>query len=61
LSFNLDTLLAAVHKHINSASNTLETLQTTRTKAMERKLRGVETLEIGVDQVVSPTMMLDDD
>ncbi|OAI26810.1 DNA recombination protein RmuC [Methylomonas koyamae] len=38
--------LAAVHKHINSASNTLETLQTTRTKAMERKLRGVETLEL---------------
>jgi DNA recombination protein RmuC len=53
--------LAAVHKHINSASNTLETLQTTRTKAMERKLRGVETLEIGVDQVVNPPMMLDDE
>ncbi|WP_026600560.1 DNA recombination protein RmuC [Methylomonas sp. 11b] len=53
--------LAAVHKHINSASNTLETLQTTRTKAMERKLRGVETLEIGVDQVVNPSMVLDDD
>jgi DNA recombination protein RmuC len=52
--------LAAVHKHINSASNTLETLQTTRTKAMERKLRGVETLEIGVDPVVTPSIMLDD-
>lgn len=37
--------LAAVHKHINYASSTLETLQTTRTKAMERKLRGVEALE----------------
>lgn len=53
--------LAAVHKHINSASNTLETLQTTRTKAMERKLRGVETLEIGLDQVAKPSMMLDED
>lgn len=37
--------LATVHKHINSASNTLETLQTTRTNAMTRKLRGVESLE----------------
>jgi DNA recombination protein RmuC len=40
--------LAAVHKHINSASSTLEVLQTTRTKAMERKLRGVEALEVDV-------------
>lgn len=39
--------LATVHKHLHSASNTLETLQTTRTRAMERKLRGVEALEQG--------------
>ncbi len=41
--------LAAVHKHLNSASHTLESLQTTRTKAMERKLQGVETLELTSD------------
>lgn len=43
--------LAAVHKHINSASNTLETLQTTRTKVMERKLRSVEVMELHSDSV----------
>jgi DNA recombination protein RmuC len=43
--------LAAVHKHINSTSNTLETLQTTRTKVMERKLRSVEVMELHSDNV----------
>jgi len=43
--------LAAVHKHINSASNTLETLQTTRTKVTERKLRNVEVMELPSDSV----------
>jgi len=49
--------LAAVHKHINSASNTLETLQTTRTKAMERKLRSVDGLELDTE---SPVVLLED-
>lgn len=53
--------LATVHKHINSASNTLETLQTTRTKVMERKLRGVEVLELEVDGTISAPLLLDDD
>lgn len=43
--------LAAVHKHINSASHSLETLQTTRTKVMERKLRSVEVMELHSDNV----------
>lgn len=38
--------LATVQKHIHSASNSLETLQTTRTKVMERKLRSVEALTL---------------
>lgn len=50
--------LAAVHKHINSASNTLETLQTTRTKVMERKLRSVEVMELHSDSV--QPVLLDD-
>jgi DNA recombination protein RmuC len=50
--------LAAVHKHINSASNTLETLQTTRTKVMERKLRSVEVMELHSDGV--QPVLLDD-
>ncbi|MFU8787541.1 MAG: DNA recombination protein RmuC [Methylobacter sp.] len=51
--------LAAVHKHINSASTTLETLQTTRTNVMARKLRSVEVMELHSD---SPTSaLLDDD
>ncbi|MDD4915674.1 MAG: DNA recombination protein RmuC [Methylococcales bacterium] len=48
--------LATVHKHITSASTTLETLQTTRTKAMERKLRNVDGLEAD-----SPPLELPDD
>jgi DNA recombination protein RmuC len=43
--------LAAVHKYINSASNTLETLQTTRTKVMERKLRSVEIMDLHNDKL----------
>ncbi len=50
--------LAAVHKHLNSASNTLETLQTTRTKVMERKLRSVEVMELHSDGV--QPVLLDD-
>jgi DNA recombination protein RmuC len=41
--------LEKVQKQLNTASTSLETLQTTRTSAMERKLRGVESLEIGQD------------
>ena len=41
--------LATVHKHIHSASSTLETLQTTRTNVMERKLRNVEALEVDTE------------
>ena len=53
--------LAAVHKHINSASNTLETLQTTRTKAMERKLRGVEAIGLEAELGVSRTGLFDEE
>jgi DNA recombination protein RmuC len=38
--------LQKVQKHLNTASNSLETLSTTRTNAINRKLRGVQTLEI---------------
>ncbi|GFO71497.1 DNA recombination protein RmuC [Bathymodiolus japonicus methanotrophic gill symbiont] len=38
--------LDKVQKQLNTASSSLENLQSTRTSAMERKLRGVETLEI---------------
>jgi len=44
--------LEKVKKHLNTASNSLETLQSTRTSAMERKLRGVDTLEI--EQTIEP-------
>ncbi len=37
--------LDLVHKHLNTASTSLEKLQTTRTNAMARKLKGVEVLE----------------
>ena len=37
--------LTKVHKQINTASGSLDTLISTRTTAMERKLRSVETLE----------------
>jgi len=36
-------VLAKVHQQINTASGTLETLRTTRTSVMERKLKDVET------------------
>lgn len=41
--------LEKVKKHLNTASTSLENLQTTRANAMERKLRSVETLEIEQD------------
>ena len=44
--------LGKVQKHLNTASNSLESLQTTRTSVMERKLRGVETLEVDNDEPV---------
>ncbi|MCK5029511.1 MAG: DNA recombination protein RmuC, partial [Bacteroidales bacterium] len=37
-------VLAKVHKQIDTASGTLETLRTTRTNVLERKLKDVETL-----------------
>jgi len=46
--------LAAVHKHIHSASATLDNLQTTRTKAMERKLRGVDGIESDKEHPLLP-------
>jgi DNA recombination protein RmuC len=36
-------VLSKVHKQLNTASGTLETLRTTRTNVMERKLKDVET------------------
>jgi DNA recombination protein RmuC len=51
--------LAAVHKHINSASTTLETLQTTRTKAIDRKLRSVETMAL--HSGIVPPVLLEED
>jgi DNA recombination protein RmuC len=42
-------LLDTVYKQITTASNSLERLKTTRTAAMERKLRGVEVLSIESD------------
>lgn len=42
-------LLDKVHKQLTTASTSLETLKTTRTSAMERKLRGVETLALDAD------------
>ncbi len=38
--------LDLVHKHLHTASTSLEKLQTTRTSAMARKLKGVEVLEV---------------
>ncbi|NOR81655.1 MAG: DNA recombination protein RmuC [Methyloprofundus sp.] len=45
--------LEKVQKHLNTASNSLESLQTTRTSVMERKLRGVEALEADNDEPVA--------
>jgi len=39
--------LSKVHKQINTASGTLDTLISTRTNALERKLRSVESLDQG--------------
>ncbi len=44
--------LALVHKQLTTASGSLEKLKDTRTKAMERKLRDVATLEISDDTEV---------
>ena len=44
--------LEKVKKHLNTASSSLDNLQTTRTSVMERKLKGVEALEIDVEPVV---------
>ncbi|MDF1583288.1 MAG: DNA recombination protein RmuC [Methyloprofundus sp.] len=49
--------LDKVQKHLNTASTSLENLQTTRTSVMERKLRSVEALAIEVD--VDPIALLD--
>ena len=45
--------LERVQKHINTASNSLESLQTTRTSVMERKLRSVEALDVDNDEPVA--------
>lgn len=45
-------VLAKVHKQINTASGTLETLRTTRTNVMERKLKDVETLTAAKSQKI---------
>lgn len=44
--------LEKVQKHLNTASTSLESLQTTRTSVMERKLRGVEALEVDNSETV---------
>ncbi|MGR8940157.1 MAG: DNA recombination protein RmuC [Gammaproteobacteria bacterium] len=47
--------LGLVYKQLTTASTSLEKLQTTRTLAMERKLRGVEVL--GVDSELAPLVL----
>ena len=42
--------LDKVKKQLDTASSSLETLKTTRTSAMQKKLRNIEILEIGQDQ-----------
>jgi len=42
--------LDKVQKQLNTASNSLESLQTTRTSVMEKKLRGVEALDVNDDE-----------
>ena len=44
--------LEKVQKQLSTASHTLETLQTTRTNAMERKLRGVESFELDAPEAI---------
>lgn len=55
--------LATVHKHLNTATNSLETLQTTRTKAMARRLKSVESIEVELDgtPTLLPATLLEDD
>jgi DNA recombination protein RmuC len=55
--------LATVHKHLNTATNSLETLQTTRTNAMARKLKSVDSIEVELDgtPTLLPSTLLDDD
>lgn len=43
--------LQKVQKHLNTASTSLETLSSTRTNAINRKLRGVQTLEVETTKV----------
>jgi DNA recombination protein RmuC len=38
--------LKKVHEQVNRASTSLDTLRSTRANAMERKLRGVQSLEV---------------
>ncbi|MDP2202240.1 MAG: DNA recombination protein RmuC, partial [Methylicorpusculum sp.] len=49
--------LALVHKQLSTASGSLEKLQTTRTSAMEKKLRGVEILGLDVDKEVAVALI----
>ncbi len=51
--------LSKVQKQLRSASDSLETLQTTRTNVMERKLRDVEALEL--ENAADPVVLLEDD
>lgn len=51
--------LEKVQKQLHTASNSLETLQITRTNAMERKLRSVETL--GIEQEAETLVMIETD
>jgi DNA recombination protein RmuC len=55
--------LATVHKHLNTATNSLETLQTTRTNAMARKLKSVDSIEVELDgtPTLLPSTLLEDD
>lgn len=55
--------LATVYKHLNTATNSLETLQTTRTKAMARRLKSVESMEVELDgtPTLLPSVLLEDD
>jgi DNA recombination protein RmuC len=48
--------LATVHKHLNTATTSLEKLQTTRTNAMARRLNSVDGLEYEMDG--TPTLPL---
>jgi DNA recombination protein RmuC len=52
-------LLDTVYKQITTASNSLERLKTTRTAAMERKLRGVEVL--GIENDLAPLALPEPD